>query len=288
MNWGRWMDKWLYVFRVRCEHVVQGDLFSEEREPGDVIVDALLAMPAGEIGGGSEWHIAAPEQFDGGPIYFQIGRVQQITSPQYDERTQKFYESEAELAPYTHGVFDPLTQVCGIEKKNLVSAVSSEIASKFEKLLNIPPFTDRAGVRIVVDEIRDPEGFIEKIKNSYRVTRFSFSAEFENAHDVQSLIHRPAERYNELIKGSVTTVETRGDDLDKEVVEEVARSAASVGDFASATIREGKEGKKKTVYLRGTPLLEKLVVPEKVTDFKYAMLSALRSAYHRVRRPDGG
>lgn len=279
------MEKWLHVLRVRCEHVEQTNMFAEDRTPEDVIVDAFRAHPAAEVGGGSEWHIAAAELFAGRAVAFQIGRVQSVTNPQYDDQRQRFYEAEGERAPYAYGVFDSETQVCVIEKKAAVSAKAPEVASKLEKLLNKPSFASDAGFRIVVDELRDPEGFIEQVRQADRVTRFQFVAEFENPHDVYTLIHAPAERYNEMIKGQKTTVETRGPDLDKDVVEEMARSAASVGDPASATIREKGQAKGKTVYLRGTPLLEKLSLSDEVEGLRDHMLSALRSAYERLRRP---
>jgi len=216
------MKKWLHVFRIRGEHLDQANLFAEDRSPADVIADALMAMPAGEIGGGSEWHIAAAERFAGNAIFFQIGRVQQVNNPQYDDQSKKFYEAEGERAPYTSGVYDGETQACVIEKKSSVSGKAVEIGPKLEKLLNLPRFASDAAFQIVVDELRDPHAFIDQIRSAHRVTRFSFAAEFENAHDVGKLIHRPAERYNEIIRGEKTTVETRGDDLDKEVVEEVA------------------------------------------------------------------
>ncbi|MXP41021.1 hypothetical protein GRI75_05100 [Altererythrobacter soli] len=139
-----------------------------------------------------------------------------------------------------------------------------------------------------MDELRDPEGFIEQIRDADRVTRFQFAAEFENAHDVYNLIHRPAEEYNEKIGGTKTTVESRGPSLDKDIVEEMARSAASVGDPASATIKEKGKSKGKTIYLRGTPLLEKILLPAGIDGMKEQMLAALRSAYNRLRRPDQG
>ncbi len=205
------MEKWLHVFRIRCESVEQGELFAEEREAGDVIIDAFQDRPAAEVGGGSEWHIAATEQFAGRAVEFQIGRVQSISSPQYDDKRRRFYDTEAERAPYAHGVFDGDTQVCVIEKRSGVTAKAAEVSSKLQKLLNTPSFANKAGVRIVVDELRDPEGFIEQIRHAERVVRFQFVAEFENPHDVYALIHEPAERYNETIGGEKTTVEIRGE-----------------------------------------------------------------------------
>lgn len=277
------MKSWLHVFRVRGEQFEQADLFEGDRVAKEVIADSLLQMPAGEIGGGSEWHIAAAQQISGGAILFQIGRVQQVSNPQYDDVTKKFYEADGERAPYAYGVYDRETQACVIEKKSQVSGKAIEIGSKLEKLINIPQSASESGFRLVVDELRDPDGFIEQVKRAYKVKRFSFDAEFENPHDVGKLIHRPAEKYNELIGGVKTKVETRGDALDKSVVEDMARSAASVGDPASATIIDEPEAKPKTVYLRGTPLLEVFEFPDALGNLGSAMLAALRSAYARIR-----
>lgn len=279
------VEKWLYVFRIRCEHQAQGEMFAEDREPSAVIMDSFMDHPEAEIGGGSEWHIAAAERFSAGALAFQIGRVQSVKNPQYDDKRRRFYEADVERAPYAFGVFDSETQVCVIEKKSTVTAKAPEVAVKLQKLLSNPGFASRAGFRIVVDELRDPEGFIEQIRRAERVTRFQFVAEFENSHDVFKLIHGPAERYNELIRGETTTVETRGPDLDKDIVEEMARSAASIGDPASATIKEGGESKGKTVYLRGTPLLEKLILHESLDGMREKMLEVLQAAYRRLRQP---
>lgn len=279
------MEKWLHVFRVRCEHLEQPEFFSEHRDPVAVILDAFDARPTTEVGGGSEWHIADTEIFAGNAAKFQIGRVQKISNPQFNERDLKFYEAEGERAPYANGVFDGDTQTCVIERKSSVSPKAIDLAPKLEKLLNSTRIASKSDLRIVVDELRDPENFIEQIRGAERVVRFSFSAEFENPHDVAALIHKPAERYNEAIGGEKTTIESRGQNLDKEIVEEMARSAASVGDPASATVKEAGATKGRAIYLRGTPLLEKVEMPEQVENLKDAMLSAARRAYHRIRKP---
>ena len=98
------MEKWLHVFRVRCEHLDQPELFAENREPTAVILDALQARPTTEVGGGSEWHIADTENFAGNAAKFQIGRVQKISTPQFDDRDLKFYEADGESAICLRGV----------------------------------------------------------------------------------------------------------------------------------------------------------------------------------------
>lgn len=124
------MEKWLHVFRVRCEHVEQKDMFAEDRGAAEVILDSIGSHPEAEIGGGSEWHIAGSERFADRAIAFQIGRIQNVTTPQYDERRQKFYESEGERAPYAYGVFDGTTQACVIERKSNLFAKAADLAPK--------------------------------------------------------------------------------------------------------------------------------------------------------------
>lgn len=279
------VEKWLYVFRIRCEQLPQGDMFIEPRGRVEVILDSFLDHPMAEIGGGSEWHIAAAEKFADGALAFQIGRVQAVKNPQYDDQRQRFYEAEGERAPYAYGVFDSDTQACVIERRSGVTSKAPEVAAKLQKLLNKPVYATNSGYRIVVDELRDPESFIEQIRRADRVTRFQFIAEFKNTHDVFNLIHEPAERYNERIGGEKTTVETRGADLDKDIVEEMARSAASIGDPASATIKKKGEAKGKTVHLRGIPLLVKIRLEAGLEELSQSMLVALQDAYKKLRQP---
>lgn len=57
-----------------------------------------------------------------------------------------------------------------------------------------------------------------------------------------------------------------------------------MGDPASATIKDAPGAKSRTIYLRGTPLLEKVVF-DGFEEMKGQMLIALRAAYNRLRNP---
>lgn len=273
---------WLHIVRVRCEPLVQNDLFVKSRQPTLVITDAIKARPTAHVGRGSEWHIGTTEMIEGDGVSFQMGRVQAVTASQFDEVEHSFFEAQEERAPYTWAVYDQRNQCCGILKKSGVSLSATEVSSKLEILLNSTPFPYEAGFVVKVDPINDPQSFIEQIQSSAEVVKFSFTAEFENPFDVEELIQRPAERFNQAIGGAKTKVEVEGKDLNKEILEDLARAVASTGDDASASIREDRTGGRKRIHLRGTPLTEPVDTEATPSPLK-AMLAATREAYDRIR-----
>lgn len=274
---------WIHVLRVRCEPLSQGGLFDEPRSPADIILDAIRSAPTANVGRGSEWHIGKPEVVDGGAIGFKMGRTTAVTVPQFDVEAHDFYEAEVERAPYTFGLFDSETQACGIVKKAGVSQNASEVAAKLERLLNASAAPEKAGYRIVVDPITDPQGFIEQLRSASTITRFSFTASFPNPFDVEALIQRPAEEFTKVAGGEKTKVEVRGENLNEEVLEDLARGIASTGDQASATIRQKGIRRGKPIYLRGNPVQESVEAEGPTKSIYGAMRDATRAAYYRVR-----
>lgn len=273
---------WLHIVRIRCEPLAQPNLFTKPKQPVSVISEAILARPSSNVGRGSEWHIGRAEIIKDDGISFQMGRVQAAKSPQFDEKDHSFFEADTERAPFTWGVFDQKNQSCGILKRTGVSLSAREVSSKLEILLNSTNIPEEAGFRIVVDPIVDPEGFIEQLQSAHEVVKFSFTAEFENPFDVQALIQRPAEKFNEAVGGTRTKVEVEGESLDKEILEDLSRAVAATGDDAAASVRTTERAPSKRIYLKGTPLQE-AVEMESASNPLQAMLKATRDAYNRLR-----
>lgn len=274
---------WFHLLRVRCEPLKQAGLFEVARSPGQTIIEAIKVTPTAVVGRGSEWHIGRPEAIGSSALGFKMGRTTAVSVPKYDLEAHDFFESQVESAPFTFGVFDQFTQACGILKKAGVSQISSEISHKLEKLLNATGVPEQSGFRIVVDPIPDPEGFLQQLRSADMVTKFSFTASFENPFDVDRLIQRPAEAFTKLVGGTRTKVEVEGESLDERVLEELARGVASTGEVASATVRNKGARRGKRIHLRGNPVLES-VESEKTSKGLYrSMLDAVVSSYNRVR-----
>ncbi|MGF7148485.1 hypothetical protein FHS96_002113 [Sphingomonas zeicaulis] len=272
----------MHILRVRCEKNPQGTFFEESRDPAEIIVDAIKAMPMTNVGRGSQWHIAKPEDVSGS-VGFKIGRTGAITMPKFDTESRDFVDHEVEKAPYTFGLFDPELQACGIIKKDGVSIRVNELAGKLERLLNSTPYPNAAGVRIVVDPIHDPSDFISLLRSSHQIIKFSFTASFPNPFDVESLIQGPAEKFTEAAGGKSTKIEVEGEDLNVELLEEVTRGVASTGDEASATVKPKAGEPSKRIHLDGNPLLERLP-NEAMSNLYDTMRERVQDAYLKIRR----
>jgi len=273
---------YIHVLRIKCESLAQADFFGVTRDPVDIITRSFEAKPTADVGRGSEWHIGNVEPVEQSAIGFAMGRTQAVKSPQFDSVSHNFLEEEAMRAPFTIGVFDKDTQTCGIIRKTGVSQSSSEIAGKLQTLLNAVSIARDSNSHIVVDPIPDPIGFVDAIRDSEAVTRFSFTVTRPNPHDVDRLIQRPAEEFTEAADGQRTRVEVEGESLNKDLIEDVAKAVAAVGETAAANIRPQGGGRIKRIFLSGNPVVEAVEANVSNTVFG-AILTRAREAYSRIR-----
>ena len=271
---------YIHVLRIKCEPLAQGDLLRPLREPAEIITESFLAKPTADVGRGSEWHIGNVELLPGDGVAFAMGRTSVVSAPQFDTVNHDFREEEVMRAPYTIGVFDQRHQACGIIRKSGVSQSATEIASKLQTLLNAAEIAATSNCRIYVDPIQDPIGFVEALRSAFAVTRFSFTASRPNPHDVDRLIQRPAEEFTYLTGGESTKVEVEGENLDKDVLEEVAKAVAAVGEEASANVRPESGARTRRIHLKGNPVLEVLSDSRNILQ---NMLTTTRETYDRVR-----
>jgi hypothetical protein len=272
----------IHVLRVKCEGLPQGDFLRASSDPALIIERSIQAKPTAIVGRGSEWHIGNVKELDEGGTAFAMGRTQAVTTPQFDEATHDFVEEEAMRAPFTFGVFDPELQVCGVIRKAGVSQSTSEIAGKLATLLNAAPFAREANSVIVVEPIPDPIQFMQAIRSARAVLRFSFTVSRPNPLDVDRLIQGPAKEFTQKIAGEKTKVETEGDDLDRDAIEDVSQAVAADGEQAAATIRPKEGGPPQRIHLSGNPVTER-VEPSPNTSVLAAVLEGARRGYRRVR-----
>jgi hypothetical protein len=272
----------IHVLRVKCEPLPQANFLTKPMSSIDIISRSLRSKPTAHVGSGSEWHLGNVETVEADGIGFAMGRTAFVKSPQFDERTHDFLEEEVTRAPFTVGVFDQRHQVCGIVRKSGVSQNADQIAAKLATLLNSASFAREANSVITVDPVRDPATFIESLRSAYTVTRFSFYASRPNPHDVDRLIQRPAEEFTQVAGGERTKVEVEGQDLDRDVLEELSKAVASVGETAAASVRPEERSHTKRVYLTGNAVTEP-ITGEATTGLLSRILKSTREAYDRIR-----
>ena len=103
-----------------------------------------------------------------------------------------------------------------------------------------------------------------------------------NPQDVDRLIQGPAKEFTKQAGGDKTRVEVEGENLDKDLIEDVAKAVAADGEQAAANVRPEDGGPSKRVHLSGNPIVE-AVDPEPNVSVFESILVATRRAYSRVR-----
>ncbi|WP_147418150.1 hypothetical protein [Salinisphaera sp. Q1T1-3] len=271
----------LWLFRIKVIEIEQGALFRSYDSRSAFLWSLIHGKPDGELRKGYVWHIGNISQVDETGLLFAIGRTTKTSKELYDESSGDFLAVDDEEAPFTTAFYDSKLSVIGILPKARLAPSPKGIARNMSKLLNHQPMVEDNSFRIEISEIWDPEGFLQQVYDAYSVTSFSVEFDKPNPFDVQEEFHQPMERYLEASGGKTGKATVRGDDLDREVIEDVTRSVASTGKDVSARIRREAGQRTVTRHIRGDPVL----VPaedDHVEDAK-GFLDRMRDAYLKIR-----
>lgn len=273
------------LFRVKMVRPHQTSFLHDDLAPRDLLLRAILERPSGELRKGFHWHIGNVQMFGDFTGYFAAGRTTTSTVEKFDELSSNFVEEELEESPYTHCVFDASIGIIGIAKKLNLSATSKGIAARLEQLLSLARIVRNNDVLVEIRPIPDPEGFLKAIDRAFRV--FSFSATFRgpNPFDADEHFQKPLSVYLSAADGTRGRTTISGDDLNREVLQEVTRSTAATGNEASARIQKSQRQKAITVNLRGDPVKRKY---DEQNHQPTVVLADLTDQYRRVRRDELG
>jgi hypothetical protein len=202
----------------------------------------------------------------------------------YDSASHRFVDQDFETAPYTHVVLDVDLEVCGIAKKIRLAPTASNIAQRFARLMNASELAHGIGAAFEIDDIKDPEDFISQLANAYSISKFWMIVSRPNAFDAEDFI-KPFQRVLESAKGDKGKAEFKGQNLDSEQLERLARSAAATGDDAVAWMKPTKKAKRAKKQLRGNPAnisQDDVSTPRE----RKRLLDQLREFYQKIRKGD--
>jgi hypothetical protein len=242
-----------YLYRIVLTEVRQPTLFGR-RDRAKALYEAFHAKPSMRSRGAVMWHVGNVEDIDEDSVYFRIGRTGRAIEPRFNDETSDFIDTEAENAPYTHGFCHFPFQLCALATNAKLAPNAKSIASRLEMLLRRTPAIQSIDSRLELGGIQDPESFIDAINVAYAVTRFSVGFGLPNPIDADEDFEKPMQRYLSALGGrrGVTTVSSV-DDLDREVMGQMARAAASRGNKASAVVREHPGAAALRKKLEGNP-----------------------------------
>jgi hypothetical protein len=271
------------LFRVKMVRPHQTSFLHDDLPPRDLLLKAILDRPSGELRKGFHWHIGNVQMFGDFTGYFAAGRTTTSTIEKFDEQSSNFVEEELEESPYTHCVFDASIGFIGIAKKPNLSQTTKGIAVRLEQLLSLASVVARNDVLVEIRPIPDPDGFLKAIDTALRV--FSFSATFRgpNPFDADEHFQRPLSVYLKAAEGTKGKTTISGEDLNRQVLQQVTRSTAATGNEASARIQKSKRQKAITVNLRGDPIKRRYDEEEHRPE---VVLTDLTNQYRRVRHDE--
>lgn len=272
------------LFRLKVARPSQPSVWaSPDATTADLIRSAIEARPEKEFRRGFVWHIGNVAPIDAAGLYFAFGRTTRATYPFFDANAHSFVEQEFDSAPYTHVLVDVELGVCAIAKKTQLAEDTAGIARQLAKLLNETSVSYDTGVRFSLDEIRDPDEFIEQLRAALAVLSFSISFTRPNPFDANADFQVPMERLLQESSGDVGQTTIKGADLDRTVLEDLTRSAAATGNSASARMYRDGDSRPVRRHLSGNRAVVARVEMETAEE-RREVLQVVRDVYIRIRR----
>ena len=273
------------LFRAKFIKPRQTSLLHTDLTPQDLFLQALLEKPSGELREGYIWHIGNIEYFSETTGYFAVGRTTNTTIDKFDDLTGNFVEEELEESSYTHCVFDARIGFIGIARKASLAPAAKGIAARIEQLLSMSRVITENDISVEIAAIPDPEGFLLSLASAYRVIRFAATFRGPNPFDADEHFQKPLSVYLSAANGEMGKAQIQGEDLNREVLQDVTRSTAATGNEASAKIIKHQSEKPKTINLKGDPVKRNYDEDEHIPR---TVLADLTNLYHRVRNDERG
>lgn len=275
-----------YLYRLKIERSETPSIFDDQsRSPGDIILAAIEEKPSEELRKGQSWRIGNIQKLSADTVFFALGKITKATHELYDEALGDFVAEALEEAPHTYVAVDLEYQVCAIAQKTKIAPRVDNIAKNLAKLLSISNVAELGHLEFTLSEISDPDEFLELVRNAVRIPEFEMTFSPPNPFDVNRQFHKPMEDFLQAAHAQQGKTAIKGESLEAEVIEDLARSAASSGNKAKARIQSEEDTRPTLKHLDGNPVT--VSVGEIVTDDEKAGLFArIRDAYRRVRGTD--
>ncbi|MBU2784782.1 hypothetical protein HAP93_03195 [Acidithiobacillus ferriphilus] len=274
-----------FLFRLKVFRSSQNSLFGEGVTRREFIEKLLQKKPSLDVHKGYIWHIGNISEIDDEGLLFAAGKTTISGKEKYDEKSGDFLEIYDEESPFTYAIYDKKLGVLAITPRSKLAANPRSIVRNIEKIMNSDSYTKDNEVRIEIEEIPDPDDFIKQLYAAYAVVGFQMEFSEPNPFDVERDFHKPMESLLGAAGGDKGVTKIAGEDLNRDTLEKLSRSVASVGNDVSARIRWNKGEKPVTKHLKGDLASFQVENPEApILEQAKQILDMLRATYNRIRR----
>jgi hypothetical protein len=224
------------LFRVTVHPESQPDLFRDgDFSRPEVLKRVLASDPSAASRGDVVWHVGNLEQVEENRYYFRIGKTSNSTIDKYEGGD--FRTREIEASPNTHVFLDAQVELAAIAAQYQLANKIAALGRRLSEVLNQSEEAKKIGVSFKVKPISDPREFIEYLVSAYRIVEFKAWFSRPNPFDSNEDFYVPLQTVLEKLEGEGGEATIKGENLNAEKLEDVARSAASTGDPAEAKLQ---------------------------------------------------
>lgn len=268
------------LFRIKFIKSNQPTFFDEDKTPTQIFLEALKSKPKYQnVNYGSYWHLGNLEIKDNSG-YFAFGKTTSSKIEKYDENSNNFVEEDSETSPFTHVVFDAELGLIALSKKTKLSRTIRGLTKKLKFILDQTEIVSENNVLCLIDPIKNPRTFIQQIKDAYSILKFEAGFVGPNPFDADEYFNKPMSVYLKKANGEKGKTIIEGEKLNVEVIEEVTKSVASIGNEANARIQEYEDSVPKKIHLGS----EYLMFSINDSEFrKQDAISEMRELYYKTR-----
>lgn len=275
----------LQLFKIRVTTPNQMSMFDDDTTSTGFLRLVIETHPSIELRTGYTWHIGNNATLGEMGLYFAFGRTTSSIVEMWNEENSEFIEVEFETAPYTHVILDLNNQIAAIAAKSRLAPTPKGIARNLEHVLTKSEFSMNRNISFHISALSDPLDFIHHLQTAHSVRSFTMSFSRPNPVDVEELYHLPMERLLQQTEGDTGETTLKGEDLDRETLEELARSVAAAGDEVKARIQVSDESSPVLKRMSGDAITISEVELETEDQYQ-VVLAEIRRIYRTVRESE--
>lgn len=268
------------LFRLRL--FLEPTLFNQDVDRIKVLRETILEKPSAELRKGFWWHVGNVKELGSNGAYFALGRTTKSMVELYDPEKKDFIVDEHPESPYTHAYIDFPFQVLAIGYKPRLAPYTKTIAKQLERLLNQQEKLQHVDMASDIAPLNDPRDFLTHLKEADVVGNFTAEFTLPNPFDSEEDFEKPFQRFIRASDGNKGKATVSGPDLNREVIENIARACASSGNDASARMKDTEQSRFRTRHLKGRAVTLDYD-DEDPEESPESFMDAIRETYKAIR-----
>lgn len=287
----------LHLFRVKLVTKESRGVLAEFNR-AEFISRLIECRPFEEVRKEHYWGVGNVQRICDAGLFFRFGKKAKTQTQEYSEDLGDFIDSEGVRVDSVVCIYSEEHQVLAMEFSSAL-AQPSTIAKYMQKVLNISK-KERGRVRrlfspdelmfldnvfVLVSSIPNPHDFLTLIRTAYSVNKFVAQFGRPNVLDAEKMFQRPFSNVLEMSRGTSATAILRSNkDMDREVLESLARAVAASGNVVFALVRRDAGGAKIKIAMDKKAKNIAAIECEEIESDKERLLGKVISEYFAVRK----